>query len=213
MAIAIADQLISKGMKQEDVSKVVTEMSSYYNRLHLTRNNITSCDACSLRAACKKVPIAGLGPLQPEVLVVSDHPLDNDESTGMIETSVFMMTMFSRIGLKVDDIYWTHAVKCRTDRVSWGHIKECHYHLTNEIAMLQPAVIVALGSAAISSLAGEQLSINDAIGGEFEFDSGKQMLPVIPVYHPRTLMGLSEKEFRVKSNKIWTQIKEIVDYL
>ncbi|MNO93920.1 Uracil DNA glycosylase superfamily protein [compost metagenome] len=131
----------------------------------------------------------------------------------MIETSVFMMTMFTKIGLKVEDIYWTHAVKCYADRVTMNQVKECHHHLTNEIAMLQPAVIVALGSSAISSLAGEHININDAIGGEFEFDSGKQMLPVIPLYHPRTLMDLPEREFKAKTNQMWTQIKDISDYL
>lgn len=141
MAIALADRLISKGMNQEDVSKVISEMSSYYNRLNSIGNKITSCNACSLRRACDMAPITGMGPLHPEVMVVSDYPL-LDQSTGMVDTSVFMMMLLSRISLKVDDIYWTHAVKCRADKVKMTHVNECHVHLHAEITALRPAAII-----------------------------------------------------------------------
>jgi uracil-DNA glycosylase family 4 len=218
MAIAIADHLIDSGLKQEDVSKVVEGMSSYYNRLNMIGNKITSCSACSLRDGCH-VPIAGIGPLRPEIVVVSDYPPLGKDDLSIIEVQVVMMMLLSRIPLNVEDIYWTHAVKCRADRVTMGHIKECYVHLVNEIAILQPAAIVALGSVAISSLATEHISINDAIDGEFHFEMGnpqngsERRIPVIPVYHPRTLMGIDKAEFKDKMNRMWKNIRVISDYL
>jgi DNA polymerase len=216
MNIPFADQLIDEGLPSEAVSKVVTDMASYYNRLHTLGSKITECTACPLSRGCKAA-IAGIGPLRPEVLVVSNFPLlpstlkNQRTNHGMNEVVMFMMLLFSRVGLTIEDIYWTHAVKCPTNRARMADVKNCLPHLVNEIAMLEPAVIVTLGSTALSALAGESLSIEDAIGTDVHFEAGAKQIPVIPLYHPSSV--IDSGDLKSMMQEMWESIKSIKDFL
>lgn len=207
----IEDRLIRLGMDTEDVSEVVSEASFYYSRMNTITSNIRRCTACPLVDQCAG-PVAGLGPLRPEIMVISDRPLPED-SSGIVETSVFMMTMLSRIGLKIEDVYWTYAVKCATEQINMDDVRECFQHLHNEMMTLQPAIVITLGSAATSALKGETISVADAMDEPFIYDAGRKDVHVFAMPHPRTLMKLPAHEFRDEMDHIWMHIKQIEEYL
>ncbi len=217
MGTSVVEQLIQRGMKREDMVSTLESMNTYYNRLHMISGQIRQCRACPLHRSCGNGPYVGMGELHPKIVVVSDTPKVQKNGLGfmqnMAQHSVFLMNMFLRLGLEAEDVYWTHAIKCPTDDPKMMYALECHTHLANELAVLQPVAIVALGTVAISALAGEAVRIADAVGEEFFFEMSTKSIPVIPIRHPRTLLKLDDDEFEERTSEIWRSIRKIKGYL
>lgn len=91
------------------------------------------------------------------------------------------------VGLRVDEVYMTHAVKCKPfgfQTPSGSECNSCYPYLSKQIEMIAPKIIVALGPDAYSILA------NGA--EDFERLRG-QLIPygnavMIPLYHPTFLL-------------------------
>lgn len=202
--------LVQKGMKQEDIEGSFSQMSSYFQ-------SIQSLEKCVDKANQKYLP--GRGNLRADILVISNKPDEHEWNTkfiGFSSYSMFLTALLNRIGVKFHDVYWTTAVKGNYERVNMTIITD-HYkkYLKEEINTVDPTVILAFGSTAISSLANEPIRIEKAIGESFFYEVHPSLadIPVIPFHHPRDMIKMEKQDFKETTSQLWQRIKEIGELL
>jgi DNA polymerase len=119
------------------------------------------------------------------------------------------------MGLTRDTVYIANILKCRPDTPgqSAGNRKPtptematCLPYLLEQIAIIQPKVIVALGATAVEGLFGKTEGITRLRGRWLTF----QDTPVMPTYHPAYLLrnqALAEKR------KVWEDMLAVMTRL
>jgi DNA polymerase len=116
--------------------------------------------------------------------------------------------MIEAMGLSPDDIYICNIVKCRPPdnrKPTPQEMHECSPYLENQLQLLQPEVIVALGGTAVAGL----LGITDGITrvrGRFRLYQ-KQIL-VMPTFHPAYLLRNPSAK-----RQVWSDLKQVAHHL
>lgn len=159
-----------------------------YNRL---------CTACSLRARCKG-PVPADGPVEAEVMFVGEGPGKNEDSRGLPfqgDAGREFDRFLGMIDLPREAVWVSNCVKCRTSESNrTPTLKEAQYCATiwlqQELKLVQPRVIVAMGVVAAQYFLGERFHSMEQDHGRPQEVDGRI---VIPVYHPAA--GLRQKRY------------------
>ena len=91
------------------------------------------------------------------------------------------------LNLSIDDVYFTHAIKCKTlnsNTPSSSEFNSCKPYLFSQIEFIKPKVIVTLGSDAYYKVTDEDNNFEDVRGHVINFKKYK----LIPIYHPQFLL-------------------------
>jgi DNA polymerase len=96
--------------------------------------------------------------------------------------------MLAAVGLKRDaNVYIANVLKCRPPgnrNPAPFEVGQCSPHLTRQIALIQPKLILAMGRFAAQTLLGTDASIASLRGRLFRY----QGVPLIVSYHPAYLL-------------------------
>lgn len=150
---------------------------------------VAACTACELHRS-RTQTVLGMGNQQAEWLFVGEAPGEEEDIQGLPFVGVvgqLLNAMLYAIGLRREDIYITNIVKCRppTDHNPKSEeIARCQPFLQQQIALLKPKIIIALGQVAASQLLGTTTPIGQLRGKLFEC----QGIPLIATYHPAYLL-------------------------
>lgn len=134
--------------------------------------------------------IDGEGNPHADWLFVGEAPGAEEERDGrpfVGPSGKLLDNMLAALGLKRSQVFVTNAVRCRPPenrRPQVEEIEACRPALEEEIARVQPRVIVALGEAAARSL-GLHGSVGDLRGQPQQSDGVP--VPVVVTYHPAYL--------------------------
>lgn len=164
---------------------------------------LDQCRRCELwKSATQAVP--GVGPAQAQIMLVGEQPGDQEDLAGLpfVGPAGAVLTRAMReAGLARDSIYLTNAVK----HFKWEprgkrrlhktpaqrEIAACHDWLEQELASVQPQVIVALGSTALKSILQDgAATMTPLIGTPIQHD-GRW---VVTVYHPSYVLRAPDEE-------------------
>lgn len=203
------DILVENGFKYEDVARAFGQLYSYYARIQKLEQMIVLDSKSGLR---------GRGNESADILVVSDYLDESEINTGFIgfsDYAMYLTIFFNRLGIHFEDVYWTSVIKYPNQRVTMSLIKQEFEKLKDEIQMVAPNVIIALGTTAISALAQEPIKIEKAIGGDFSYNINEHLedILVIPLIHPRHIIQKDKEEFRKITNQTWQSLKILRDLL
>jgi DNA polymerase len=123
--------------------------------------------------------------------------------------------MIQAMSLSRERVYIANVLKCRPDtpgqaygnrRPTPDEMKTCLPYLREQIQIIQPKVIVALGAVALEGLFGKPAPITRVRGQFIQF----QNIPVMPTYHPAYLLRnqqMSEKR------KVWEDLMQVMERL
>lgn len=201
----VVQQLVDRGLKAEDVSRVAREMFSHYESIGLMHQYLP-----------RKGIVVSTGHMKPEIMIVSDRPEEAELQMGFSGFGMYgfyLMLFLNKLGINVSDVYWTQVIKKDVPKIDMSIIKDWYKYLHNEIVVTQPTAIIALGTTSISALAQEPIKIDKAIGEEFFFEMPDRNIPVIPIRHPRATMGVELDEFKSYTGETWRNLKPIEDLL
>ncbi len=168
---------------------------------------VAVCTACELHRS-RTQTVLGMGNQQAEWLFIGEAPVEEEEAQGLPFVGVvgqLLDAMLYAIGLKREDIYLTNIVKCRppTDRnPKSAEIALCQPLLQQQIALLAPKIIIALGQVAASHLLDTTTPISQLRGELFEY----QGIPLIATYHPAYLLRRPTEKRRS-----WQDLKFMLD--
>lgn len=150
------------------------------------------CHKCELFSTCRTICLFGHGNEKSDVVFVGEAPGESEDNIGkpfVGEAGTLLNNIFEEYKITRQNIYITNAVKCRppgnaTPKIK--HIRACRDYLLNEIATIQPKLIVALGVVALQSLMDDALIRLGANRGKILYSEFPQIkdIPIIVTYHP-----------------------------
>ncbi|RZJ26350.1 MAG: DUF4130 domain-containing protein [Haliea sp.] len=161
------------------------------------------CRECPI-GACATQSVCGEGPLQAELMFVGEQPGDQEDLQGrpfVGPAGQLLDRAFDELGIQRDQVFVSNAVKhfkyeLRGKRrihktPSQREAAACQHWLDDEIAMVQPGLLVALGATAARSLLGRAVPVMANRGQIFEREDG---LKVLVTLHPSALLRVPAEE-------------------
>lgn len=162
--------------------------------------------------------VTGNGSVNAELLLIGDAPSLEEEETGesfLSESGRLLTRIIEAMGLSREEVYLTHLQKWRPESapgesgdhpLSAEEITLSLPHLTEEIRIVAPKCIVALGATVMNGLIGTTTPL-DAVRKEWHAFKG---FPLKATYHPAYL--LSNQEMSEK-RKVWEDMLEVLELL
>jgi uracil-DNA glycosylase family 4 len=154
------------------------------------KQTVHHCTACKLRAGCTQT-VFGVGDEKAEWLFVGEGPGADEDAQGepfVGQAGKLLDNMLAAIKLKRgNNVYIANIVKCRPPNnrtPEADEIATCMPYLRQQIALIKPKLIVALGKTAATSLLGREATLGSFRGTIHDF----QGIPLIVTYHPAYLL-------------------------
>ena len=91
------------------------------------------------------------------------------------------------LNLSIEDVYFTHAVKCKTlnsNIPSTSEFNSCKSYLLSQLEFVKPKIVITLGEDAYYRVTDESENFEDVRGHVIDFKKYK----LIPIYHPEYLL-------------------------
>ena len=155
---------------------------------------ITSCKQCDLVRHRQQV-VPGSGDLTAQWLLVGEAPGSDEDKAGLPfvgQSGKLLDAMLAALDLKRDQgVYLTNAVKCQPEEnrtPSAAEMDACNGFLNQQIAQIQPKIILALGRSAAYALLGDDAPMQRLRGSVHYRQQGAQKIPVVVTYHPGYLL-------------------------
>lgn len=151
---------------------------------------VHDCTACKLRAGCTQT-VFGVGDENADWLFVGEGPGADEDARGepfVGQAGKLLDNMLAAIQLKRgSNVYIANIVKCRPPNnrnPEPDEVAACLPYLQQQIALIKPRLIVALGKTAATSLLGRDATLGSLRGTVHDY----QGLPLIVTYHPAYLL-------------------------
>ena len=150
---------------------------------------ISACGACSL-ATTKIKDVPGEGSPLARFVVVGEAPGQNEDEEGrpFVGKSGDLLTkILDAIGFKREDVFICNVLKHRPPanrNPTSDEISACRPFLLRQLELLQPKVILALGTFAAQTLLETDSPIGKLRGLEHRYHG----IPLVATYHPAALL-------------------------
>ena len=185
------------------------------SELQLIHSEILECTKCELhKSRTKAVP--GEGPYDARIMFVGEGPGQNEDEQGrpfVGAAGKFLTELLESIGLKRSDVFITNIVKCRPPNnraPKKSEIEACNPYLQSQIRLINPSIVCALGTPAITTLIGDEYSASRFHGKPLT----KGEVTFLPMYHPAAaLYDASLKETISHDFQILKQLLENIETL
>jgi uracil-DNA glycosylase len=154
------------------------------------RADIGDCTRCPLAYAGRKTIVFGEGSPEARLMFIGEGPGADEDIQGLPfvgRAGQLLNNMISAMGLEREDVYIANIVKCRPPQNRVPEPVEantCSQFLLRQIDVVQPQVIVALGSTAATYLLGVKQSLS-ALRGRWHTCRGAKLAVT---YHPAFLL-------------------------
>ena len=158
--------------------------------LEQLRHTIGDCTRCPLAYAGRHSIVFGDGAPNARLMFVGEGPGADEDASGLPfvgKAGQLLNNMIVAMGLRREDAYIANIVKCRppANRVPEPvEANTCDQFLLQQIDIVQPTVIVALGSTAATYLLGVKQSLA-SLRGRFHTCRGAKLLVT---FHPAFLL-------------------------
>ncbi len=182
------------------------------------RQRVLACTKCPHLAAARKNVVFGVGNINAELMFIGEAPGVEEDEQGepfVGRAGELLTKIIQTMGLRREDVYIGNVLKCRPDtpgqptgnrRPTAAEMRTCLPYLIEQIELIRPKVIVALGGTAMEGLFGKPVHIKKIRGKWHDY----QGIPVMPTYHPAYLLrnqAVSEKR------KVWEDMLAVMEKL
>jgi len=160
------------------------------NSLEELQQNITTCHLCDLSKS-RTQSMSGFGNPNSDIMIIDYCVSLNDDNTNSYyngRSGEILKNMITNVlGLHVDDIYFTHAIKCKplnSNTPSSSEWDSCKNYLFSQIELVKPKIIITLGQEAYAKVTSENDNFTSVRGHVIDFKDYK----LIPIFHPNHLL-------------------------
>lgn len=179
---------------------------------------VAVCVKCPHLASTRTQTVFGVGSPDAELMFVGEAPGADEDAQGepfVGRAGQLLTKIIETMGLKRGDVYIANILKCRPDmpRGSFGNrpptpeeMKTCLPYLLEQIDIIQPRVLVALGATAVEGLLGMRSSMSRLRGIWHEFNS----TPLMITYHPAYLL---RNQAPSEKRKVWEDMLAVIEKL
>jgi len=170
----------------------VNEKNSFQkpNSLGDLAQNIDTCHLCDLSKS-RTQSMGGYGNESADLMIIDYDVSQTQDSSNSYYSGRSGETLKNMIEnvleLSIDDVYLTHAVKCKTlksNTPSPSEWNSCKPYLFSQIKFIQPKVVVTLGNEAYNKVTKDDDNFENVRGHVIDFKNYK----LVPIYHPQYLL-------------------------
>jgi len=166
---------------------------------------VSGCKKCKLHET-RTQTVFGSGNRQADWLIIGEAPGAKEDRQGepfVGPAGKLLTEMLLAAGFKRADVYIANILKCRPPgnrNPAPEEVACCHAYLQQQIALMQPQLILAVGGVAAHNL----LQTDDKVGqmrGKL-YHYGNANIPLIVTYHPAYLLRSP-----LEKRKVWSDLQ------
>jgi DNA polymerase len=181
--------------------------SGQADALTALRAHIGECTRCPLHAQGRRQVVFGVGNHSADLMVVGEAPGADEDVQGepfVGRAGQLLTKIIEAIGLSRSDVYIANVIKCRPPanrNPEPAEVATCQPFLFRQIDIIQPKVIVALGTFAAHTLLSTDAPISRLRGRVHEFRGGVKL---VPTFHPAFLLRSPDRK-----RDVWEDMKKV----
>jgi uracil-DNA glycosylase len=155
----------------------------------LRLTEIGDCTRCKLHKKRKTI-VFGEGNPSAQLMLIGEAPGADEDLQGrpfVGRAGQLLMKMIEAIGFQRSDVYIANVLKCRPPEnrnPEADEIAECSPFLFKQISMIQPKLIIALGTFSAQLLLNSKSTISALRSRVYDMPYGR----VVATYHPSFLL-------------------------
>lgn len=186
--------------------------------LESIRERVWACTKCAHLASSRTQTVFGVGNPDADLMFIGEAPgADEDQQgepfvgrAGQLLTKIIKAMNFDR-----EEVYIANILKCRPDmpRGSFGNraptpteMQTCRPYLLEQIEIIQPKVLVALGAVAVEGLLGTRGAMRELRGRWHTYNG----TPLMITYHPAYLL---RNQAPSEKRKVWEDMLQVLQRL
>jgi uracil-DNA glycosylase family 4 len=176
------------------------------SHLQVLATEVAACTRCRLHET-RKQTVFSRGTGTSGLCFIGEGPGADEDEQGepfVGKAGQLLDRMIEAMGFSRDEVYVCNIVKCRPPKNRKPEPDEmtaCTPFLTEQIELIQPKVIVAMGATAMQGLLG--LGGIMRLRGTWKLYKG--VIPVMPTFHPAYLLRTPEAK-----REVWQDLQEVL---
>jgi uracil-DNA glycosylase len=197
--------------------KTDDEMKNKKERLDAIARAVARCQKCGLHPLRKNV-VPGQGNPNARIVFVGEAPGESEDEQGLAfvgRAGKLLTSIIEAMGLTRDDVYICNILKCRPPGnrdPQADEIVSCIDYLYQQLDILDPEIIVALGAHAARTLLGTPAPIGQLRGKMHQYQPHPLAKPIklVATYHPAYLLRSYTPENR---QRVWSDMQMVLKEL
>jgi DNA polymerase len=196
----------------------LAERTSREQRLTNAAAFVERCRKCAI-GSTRRNSVYGEGDPCADLMIVGEGPGETEDRLGrpfVGRAGELLERMLLAIDLPRESVFICNTVKCRPTSDEDGRLRNrapdpaemanCRPYLDEQIDIISPRVILALGAPAARSFLGPKFSITRQRGLWFE---GPGAIPLIATFHPAYLLRQTGGELTAVKRLVWDDLKAV----
>ena len=203
--------LSNKAIKRTMESEIDSFKGTKSEKLNKLKNKIQLVKNCELKKNAKNLVFSD-GNINAKIMIIGEGPGANEDIEGkpfVGRAGKLLDKMLSSINLDRTKVYISNVVNYRPPsnrKPTDVEIERYSPYLKSHIEIINPKILVLLGSTALNSLIGNEIVISKARGNWMQKEIGTAKPWVIASFHPAFLMRQPEQK-----KLAWIDLKMIRD--
>ncbi len=162
-------------------------------RLIYLKDKIKSIQDCELKKFAKNIVFSDGNP-KSQIMIVGEGPGEKEDMLGkpfVGEAGMLLNKMLNAIKIKRENIYITNVVNYRPPnnrKPEFSEIKRYSVFLREHISIINPKILILMGSTAMEALLGQKLKISKERGKWKEIIINQKTFLTILTFHPAYLL-------------------------
>ena len=190
-------------------------------KLDALRGPVLACMKCAHLVQSRKQVVFGVGNPEAEVMFVGEAPGADEDLVGepfVGKAGQLLTKIIEAMNFRRSEVYIANILKCRPNtppgesgnrKPTPEEMNVCKPYLLQQIEIIQPKVLVALGATAVEGLLGiEKAGITKMRGTWKEFHG----TPLMPTFHPSYLLRPSGEQLANK-RLVWEDMLAVIERL
>jgi DNA polymerase len=182
------------------------------------RQRALACVKCPHLVSSRKKVVFGVGDINARLMFIGEAPGADEDAQGepfVGRAGQLLTKIIEAMGLKRDAVYIANILKCRPDtpgettgnrKPTPEEMQTCIPYLHEQIDLIRPKVIVALGGTAVEGLLGGPVGITKTRGNWRTYRD----IMLMPTYHPSYLLREPAAD---KKRQVWEDMLQVMEKL
>jgi uracil-DNA glycosylase family 4 len=182
------------------------------------QERVRVCTKCPHLACSRTQTVFGVGNPNAELMFIGEAPGADEDKQGepfVGRAGQFLTRIIETMGFTREEVYIANILKCRPDTLpgSFGNrpptpreMQTCRPYLVEQIDVIEPKVLVALGAVAVEGLLGIRGTMRE-LRGRWHSYSGT---PLMITYHPAYLL---RNQTPSEKRKVWEDMLLVLERL
>ena len=189
--------------------KKVNEPENIKLQLENLKNKISLVDNCDLKNNAKKM-VFNDGNINSQVMIVGEGPGEKEDEIGkpfVGDAGNLLNKMLSAININRESVYITNVVNFRPPnnrKPTSAEINRYSVFLREHILIINPKILIIMGSTAMEALVGNNIKISKDRGKWKEIIIKNKTFTSIVTFHPAYLLRQPDQK-----KYSWSDLKEI----